>query len=119
MKLFCLYCGNKKNTFLEMKSLSKNEYERLISDLLEENNITNERLISDLLEENNITKYKFTWKTDKLPCDIRYLEGRIESDLLNNIYIGIHIIIDKNTITLHYNDNNIYEQSQIFFNALV
>ena len=104
MKLFCLYCGNKKNTFLEMKSLSKNEYERLIS---------------DLLEENNITKYKFTWKTDKLPCDIRYLEGRIESDLLNNIYIGIHIIIDKNTITLHYNDNNIYEQSQIFFNALV
>ena len=104
MKLLCLCCGNKKNTFLEMKSLSKNEYERIIS---------------DLLEENNITKYKFTWKTDKLPCDIRYLEGRIESDLLNNIYIGIHIIIDKNTITLHYNDNNIYEQSQIFFNALV
>ena len=80
MKLFCLYCGNKKNTFLEMKSLSKNEYERLIS---------------DLLEENNITQYTFTWKTDKLPCDIRYLEGRIENDPLNNIYTSIHIIIDK------------------------
>ena len=104
MKLLCLCCGNKKNTFLEMKSLSKNEYERIIS---------------DLLEDNNITEYKFTWKTDKLPCDIRYLEGRIESDLLNNIYTEIHIIIDKKTITLHYNNHNTSEQSQIFFNTLV
>jgi hypothetical protein len=104
MKLLCLCCGNKKNTVLEMRSLSKNEYERIIS---------------DLLEDNNITEYKFTWKTDKLPCDIRYLEGRIESDLLNNIYSGIHIIIYKNTITLHYHDHNTTVQSQIFFNALV
>ena len=62
---------DKKNTALEMRLLSKNEHERIIG---------------DLLEENNIMDYNFIWISDKLPCDIRYLEGRIYSDILNNSY---------------------------------
>ena len=95
---FC--CNNKKNTALEMRLLSKNEHERIIG---------------DLLEENNIMDYNFIWISDKLPCDNRYLEGRIYSDILNNSYTSVNIIINKKTITLRYDNQTCY-QSQIFIN---
>ena len=102
MGLLYLCCGNKKNTIIEMNSLSKSHYENIIK---------------DLLRDLNINEYQFTWKTSKLPCDIRYLEDKIHNDIRNNnSYNKLHIIFEKNLITLMYN-YNVRCQTQIFFNT--
>ena len=102
MPLQFMCCNCKENTILDMQEMSNKELEKIITDLLQDYGVDN---------------YKFTWKTNKLPCDIRYLEGRIHSDLHGHSYSSIDIIISLNSITLQY-DNIEQSESQIFLNIL-